>query len=237
MNAQEMKQSQDLAVTAAARTLGLPTAMVLVAQVPAGSPSAGKLEVGDQITSVDGTTLRDRTDLQRLVQASAPGTTVRLMIVRGGSDRTAEVTTTSVGDGTAARTVIGVSIAEKPIDAPFKVAIGLRDVGGPSAGLMFTLGILDKLGKASLTGGRYIAGTGEIRSDATVGPIGGISQKLIAAKRKGAVAFFVPQANCAEALRRHPDGLPLIEVSDVTDALNGLQALRRGQQPRLCSAG
>lgn len=237
MNVQEMKQSQDLAVTAAARTLGLPTATVLVAQVPAGSPSAGKLLVGDRILSVDATMLRDRTDLQRLVQATRPGTTVELRVVRDGAERTVPVTTTSAGDGKAARTVIGVSIAEKPIDAPFQVKIGLRDVGGPSAGLMFTLGILDKLGEGSLTGGRYIAGTGEIRADGTVGPIGGITQKLIAAKRKGAVAFLVPADNCTEALARHPDGLPLLEVTDVKDALDGLQALRRGQQPRLCATG
>ena len=101
---------------------------------------------------------------------------------------------------------------------------------------MFALGILDKLGEESLTGGRYVAGTGEITPDGTVGPIGGIPQKLIAAERKGADLFLVPAANCAEALRDPPAGLVLSRVGTLEEALTALAAVRAGDAPVLCAA-
>ncbi len=116
------------------------------------------------------------------------------------------------------------------------MTIRLKEVGGPSAGLMFALGIIDKLGPDSLTGGRYIAGTGTITPAGEVGPIGGIPQKLIAAKEKGAVAFLVPAGNCAEAAASAPAGLLLIEVGTLTAALDGLEALRDGGTPVSCAA-
>jgi PDZ domain-containing protein len=127
--------------------------------------------------------------------------------------------------------VIGVVTREEPVDAPFDVEITLEDVGGPSAGLMFALGILDKLGEPSLTGGAYIAGTGEISAQGEVGPIGGIAQKLVAAKAKGVDAFLVPADNCAEAVLRAPDDLPLVEVGSLAQALTALEALREDEQP------
>lgn len=239
-NVKEMRTSQDNAVTAAARQLGFATAKITVEKIPSGSPSTGVLQVGDQLTSVNGTPVRDAADLRDLISAVPVGSTVRLGVLRGGADRTASVMTEAASSdeaGAPPRAVIGIVPKQDPVMAPFTVDIGLQDVGGPSAGLMFTLGILDKLDKASLTGGRYIAGTGEISPEGAVGPIGGIAQKLIAAKAKGAVAFLVPKDNCAEALRQHPDDLPLIQVSSVMDALDGLQAVRRGQTPVLCGAG
>ncbi len=235
-NAQAMTQSQDAAVTAAARQLGFRTAEVRVKEVPAGSPSTGRLQVGDVVTALDGTSVRDAADLRRLVGEHRVGDEVRVSYARAGTPGTATVALGVSGGDIERRPVIGISTEEKPLKAPFSVKINLKDVGGPSAGLMFTLGILDKLGEASLTGGRYIAGTGEISPDGSVGPIGGIPQKLIAAKAKGAVAFLVPEDNCKEAVQRPPAGLPLIEVGSVSDALDGLQALRRGDQPRLCPA-
>jgi PDZ domain-containing protein len=101
---------------------------------------------------------------------------------------------------------------------------------------MFSLGILDKLEAGSLTGGRYIAGTGEISPDGTVGPIGGITQKLIAARRKGAVVFLVPAANCPEAVMTPPRGLTLVKVGSLAEALTGLDAVRRGAEPLTCAA-
>lgn len=237
-NAADMVQSQSDAVLAAARQLGFPIAKAFVDAVPAGSPSAGILEPGDRLLSVDGVEVRDNAEVAELVRMRAPGEVVRLEIERDGAKRSVEVTAGSADDPNGGtRTVIGIETRQDPIKAPFDVEIGLQDVGGPSAGLMFTLGILDKLGEPSLTGGKYIAGTGEISPDGQVGPIGGITLKLIAAKRKGAVAFLVPADNCAEAVRNPPTGLPLIEVGSVTAALDGLQALRRGEQPRLCPTG
>jgi len=226
-NAEAMRDSQSGAVVAAARTLGLPVARVFVESVPAGSPSTGLLEKGDRVVKVDGKAVRDLTDVLDAVRARRPGQRIAVTVERGGAQRTVDVVagTAKNADGRTV-TALGVGTRQESVKVPFDVTIGLQDVGGPSAGLMFTLGILDKLGPASLTGGKFIAGTGEIRSDASVAPIGGITQKLIAAERNGAVAFLVPADNCAEAVQRHPAGLPLIEVHDVDEALTGLEALR-----------
>ena len=99
---------------------------------------------------------------------------------------------------------------------------------------MFALGILEKIGPEDLTGGKFVAGTGTITVDGTVGPIGGIPLKLIAAKDKGATAFLVPAANCTEASRRPPSGLTLIKVDSLTSALSALTALRTGQPTPAC---
>ena len=99
------------------------------------------------------------------------------------------------------------------VTSDVKVDISLANIGGPSAGLMFALGIIDKLGPASLTGGKHIAGTGTIEVDGTVGPIGGIAEKLLGARgRQGATVFLVPDGNCREAKNHRPDGLTLVRV-------------------------
>ncbi len=237
-NAEAMTTSQDSATTAAARQLGFRTAEVVLTEVPEGTPSRGQLEAGDVVTSVDGRGIRDAADLRRLIGEHEVGDVVTVGYVRDGERGTARIRTgrSTSADGGPARPVIGVVTQEEPIDAPFDVTIHLAEVGGPSAGLMFTLGILDKLDEPSLTGGKYIAGTGEISRAGEVGPIGGITQKLIAARAKGAVAFLVPEGNCAEALGRAPADLPLVRVGSLDDALAGLEALREGTTPELCSA-
>ena len=113
----------------------------------------------------------------------------------------------------------------------------LERIGGPSAGLMFTLGIIDKLTDGDLTDGRFIAGTGTIDGDGKVGPIGGVLLKLITARDAGATVFLVPADNCAEAITQVPDGLQLVKVATVTDAMTALQTLKDGGTPRLLSAG
>ncbi|MGI8536610.1 MAG: YlbL family protein [Mycobacteriales bacterium] len=235
-NTELMRASQGNAAAAAARQLGFRVAEVAVAEVTPGAPAVGLLENGDVLTSLEGTMLRDATELRSLIAAKQVGDTVRVGFVRGGRPGTVAIKTGASGGDGPSRPVIGVMTQEKPVDAPFKVTISLQDVGGPSAGLLFTLGILDKLGQPSLTGGKYIAGTGEISADGTVGAIGGITQKLIAAKAKGAVAFLVPADNCAEAARQSPADLPLLKVSTLSEALTGLEALRKGGQPVLCTS-
>ena len=236
-NAQSMVRSQNSAVTAAARQLGLDTTVVLtVGKVGKGSPSQGRLRAGDRLLTVDGAAVADADALRSAVRAAGVGQVVRIGYTRaGGAAATAQITTGASPED-ATRPVIGIEPAEEPADLPFEVDITLEDVGGPSAGLMFALGILDKLGEGSLTGGKHIAGTGEISSDGTVGPIGGITQKLIAADAEGAVAFLVPKANCAEAVLRPPAGLVLIEVATLENALADLATLRSGGTPTLCSA-
>ncbi|CAN5256577.1 PDZ domain-containing protein [soil metagenome] len=231
-NAAAMQASQSDAVAAAARELGLESEIV-VAELNDDSPAQGRLEVGDVLTAVDGTAVADADALRARISEREPGDPVQIGFERDGRAASVEVVTgTATADGET-RPVIGVLPEER---YPLDVTINLEDVGGPSAGLMFTLGILDKLGEESLTGGEFVAGTGEIDPDGTVGPIGGITQKLIAAGRKGAVAFLVPAANCAEAVRNPPDGLVLASVGSLDDALTALQAVRDGGSPVTCAA-
>ena len=235
--AEQMVASQSSAVSAAARQLGFRTADVLVDGVAADAPADGRLREGDVLRTVDGRPLRDAADLRAAVSGGEVGDVVRIGLERDGRPATVEVRTAASEDDGEPRPVIGVMTREQPVDAPFDVEITLEEVGGPSAGLMFALGILDKLGEPSLTGGQHIAGTGEISATGQVGPIGGISQKLVAAKAKGVDAFLVPEGNCAEAVGTAPDGLPLVEVGSLSQALTALEALREGEQPELCPAG
>ncbi|MET9109570.1 S16 family serine protease [Streptomyces zhihengii] len=122
--------------------------------------------------------------------------------------------------------------------AKVKVSLHLADVGGPSAGLLFALGIVDKLdGDGSggdLTGGRTIAGTGTITPEGEVGPVGGVSLKTQAAKRDGATVFLVPEAECADAQAELPEGLRLIPVTTLERTVESLRALERGGKVPSC---
>jgi Lon-like protease len=232
-NARAMRESQSAAVAAAAEQLGL-SPQVRVQELGEQSPAQGRLRVDDVLVAVDGKRIADAEQLRTLISSREPGQPVRITYRRGDREADVEIVTRSAeGEDGRPRAVIGVVTEER---YPLEVTINLEDVGGPSAGLMFTLGILDKLGPESLTGGKYVAGTGEISADGTVGPIGGITQKLIAADRKGVDVFLVPAQNCAEAVARPPAGLVLVRVGTLTDALDGLQAVRRGAAPQTCAS-
>ena len=132
-------------------------------------------------------------------------------------------------DKTAAgRPVVGVVLREK-FRFPVTVKISVGDVGGPSAGLMFSLGIYDKLTPDDITGGRFVAGTGTITPEGRVGPIGGIQQKMVAARHAGATVFLTPTQNCSDAVASDPKGLRLVRVDTMHGALQALSALRTGQ--------
>ncbi|MEU3714234.1 S16 family serine protease [Streptomyces catenulae] len=119
-----------------------------------------------------------------------------------------------------------------------KVTLRLADIGGPSAGMMFALGIIDKLdgdgAGGDLTGGRTIAGTGTIETDGPVGPVGGVPLKMRAAHRDGARLFLVPKAECSQALAERPDGMRLIPVTTLDSALTSLKALKSGGKVPTC---
>lgn len=226
----EMRDSQESATTAALRSLAIPvTTRVAVNQVPAGSPASGKLQVSDVIIDVDGHAIDGGTALRALITAHAPGDPVTFLIERGGKRTDVTVTTAKAPDG---RTIVGITTSDVA-DYPFTVKIGLRDVGGPSAGLMFALGIVDKLTPGSLTGGAFVAGTGTIDDNGTVGPIGGIAQKMIAAKRAGATVFLAPAGDCAEAISTVPHGLKLVRVDSLKSALAALDALRANHNAKV----
>ncbi|WP_127497862.1 YlbL family protein [Actinoplanes solisilvae] len=230
-NAEEWTESQNSAVTVALTKLGYPV-LTVVKAVTAGGAVSGVLQKGDVVTALDGTKITGPAKLTELLRAKPAGTTFTLSYTRAGKPATAKVTTKAGEDKTPR---LGIEIETKQ-NAPFKVEIDLDKIGGPSAGLMFTLGIMDKLEPEDLTGGKIIAGTGTIDNNGNVGPIGGIPQKLVGAKKAGAQLFLVPQGNCAEALRNSVDGLPMAEVATVDDALTALKTFTGGGTPKPCSA-
>jgi PDZ domain-containing protein len=231
-NAQEWTESQASAVTVALTKLGYPVQTV-VNKVTAGGAAVGLLEAEDVITAVNGTKVTNPTKLTDLVRAKPAGTALTVAYTRAGRPGTVQITTKAGKDDDTPR--LGLEIGTKQ-NAPFTVKIDLDKIGGPSAGLMFTLGIMDKLQPVDLTGGKIIAGTGTIDDDGNVGPIGGIPQKLVGAKSAGARLFLVPKDNCAEALKNSVDGLPMAEVATVDDALTALKTFTGGGVPKPCSA-
>jgi PDZ domain-containing protein len=231
-NAQYFKQSQSDAEIAALRELGYPIE-VAVLEVVAGFPATGVLRVDDVIVSVDGTSVDDATTLTELIRAKPAGTPRQVVVKRKGETLTFNVATAVADDGSPR---FGVRVEQRQ-PHPFKVTLDLEKVGGPSAGLMFALGIIDTLKPEDLTGGRRIAGTGTINAEGEVGPIGGIPQKLVAAKAVRAQYFLTPAENCAEAAANAQKGLPLVKIATLADALAALDALRAGRTPPLCPSG
>jgi PDZ domain-containing protein len=231
-NTQEMVDSQEAATAAALHELHLPTTTtVVVESVQKGMPAAGKLRSGDVITAIDGRKLTGVPQVSGAIGAHKAGDTVKFTVQRGGKDSTVDVTTIASPDRTgdkAGKPIVGVVLREK-YQFPVKVKISVGDVGGPSAGLMFSLGIYDKLTPGDVTAGRFIAGTGTITPDGQVGPIGGIQQKMVAARAAGATVFLTPTKNCADAAATDPNGLRLVRVDTMHGALQALSALRTGQ--------
>jgi PDZ domain-containing protein len=229
----EMVESQQHAVTAALCELGTPvTARVVLDTVAEGSPAekAG-LRKNDRITDIDGDGVDSVCTMRRLLLRHRPGDTVAVGYLRDNVPATVAVRTKtgeSLPDG---RPVLGVALAELDQKPPFPVTIALNDVGGPSAGLMFALGIYDRLTPGDLTGGKVVAGTGSIEDDGTVGPIGGIQQKLVAARAHGARYFLTPEANVDEARRAVPGGLTLVRVRTLTEALAAVRTIAGGGNP------
>jgi PDZ domain-containing protein len=235
-NTQEMTDSQDSAVTAALAALKIkPTGSeVVIASVTDGSPAAGKLVAGDVIDAVDGTMIDTggQTGMDQVtsaIQKLTPGAQVTFQISRDGKKQS--ITTGTENNGGKAE--VGISIESENV-FPFTVGIQLNNVGGPSAGMMFALGIIDKLTDTNLTGGRIIAGTGTIDSSGNVGAIGGIQMKTIGARDAGATVFLAPASNCAEAKANQPAGLELVKVNTLKDALTALADIRAGTTPPLC---
>ncbi|MFC0526270.1 YlbL family protein [Phytohabitans kaempferiae] len=228
-NAEDFRASQSSAETAALRELGFPV-QVSVKNVTAGGPSEGILSAGDVITKVGDQAVTSAPKLTELIRAKPAGTELSIEYTRGDATATAKITSRAA-DGEPPR--IGVEIESKQ-PHPFELKIDLEEIGGPSAGLMFALGIIDKIESDDLTGGKIIAGTGTIDDEGNVGPIGGIPQKLVGAKEAGAVVFLTPADNCAEARANARPGLPLVKVATLKEALAALKTLRDGGQPTLC---
>jgi PDZ domain-containing protein len=234
-NLELMSGSQQQAAVVALRAVGekVPEE-VKVAQVMKNQPADGVLQVNDRIMAVGDTSIRTPDDLRAVLQEVQPGETARFTIEREGERRRLDVpttTSTSTGeDGTqVTRTIIGIYPASD-FDLPYEVSINAGNVGGPSAGLMFSLAVYDTITPGELTGGRDFAGTGTINSEGEIGPIGGIQQKMIAARRAGADYFLAPQGNCSEVVGNIPQGLKVAGVGSFDEARDVVKAV--GQDPQ-----
>lgn len=249
-NAEEFSQSQESAKVAALTELGIPvTSRVVVSTVIKGSPAQGKLHAGDVIKAVDGTAVEQPEDVAKFVTKHKPGENVTFTVIPAKTAAAAEKAGKQP-EGTEKiiirtkkapkenRAIVGIQ-AGTDHTFPFEIDIKLADVGGPSAGLMFSLGIVDKLTPGQLTGGKFIAGTGTIDDQGKVGPIGGINMKLVGARNAGARYFLTPGDNCKAAASDTPGGLTLVKVKTIDDAKKSLEKIRVGDTAGLpsCSAG
>ncbi|MDN4645823.1 YlbL family protein [Arthrobacter sp. PsM3] len=219
-----MTTSQENAVAAALKELGIPFEQKMqIAGIPEGSASAGKLRENDVLVSVNGKPATALSVVQTEL-AAGNGVPVDVVVDRGGSNVTASITPSKTSAG---RFILGVTLQYK-FKFPFDVKISLDKVGGPSAGMMFALGIVDTVTPGDLTGGKHVAGTGTITPDGAVGPIGGIGQKMQGARAGGATLFLAPAANCDDVVGHVPDGLQVVRVENLADARKAVELAASG---------
>jgi Lon-like protease len=227
---EQMTGSQQMATAAALTALHIPyqTLVTVVSTVP-GYPASKVLKAGDVIEAVDGKAVDGQTSLSSMITSHPVGTVLTLTVLRAGKTLTIPVAS-KASDGTP---VVGVTVQEQ-YKFPFQVSISVGDIGGPSAGMMFALGIIDKLTPLNLTGGKFIAGTGEITASGQVEPIGGIQQKMVGARSAGATIFLTPAGNCSDTTGAVPAGLRLVKVSTLSQAMSDLEAIRAGKPVPSC---
>jgi PDZ domain-containing protein len=220
-----MATSQENAVASALSELGIPFGQKLkVAELSDSSPSEGKLNAGDVFTSINGKPVTALSIIQAELAAGG-GQPATVVVDRNGSAVTETITPAKSASG---RYILGV-LLQYEFTFPFEVSIALDKVVGPSAGVMFALGIVDTLTPGDLTGGKHIAGTGTISPEGAVGPIGGIAQKMYAARRGGATLFLAPAANCEGVVGHIPDGLQVVKVENLAGAKEAVRLAGSGQ--------
>ncbi|WP_370375372.1 PDZ domain-containing protein [Isoptericola sp. b515] len=227
----QMLSSQESATVAALTELGyeVPTTMTVVAAAE-DTGAEGVVEEGDVIVSLDGEPLATYPELLAALDGVTPGDDVVLGVERDGEPTDLTVTT-GQGDG---RALLGVLI-DPVYDFPVDVTIQIEDIGGPSAGTMFALGIVDLLTPEDELGGVVMAGTGTMDVDGRVGPIGGIEQKMYGALRDGATWFLAPSDNCPQVVGHVPDGLDVVSVGTLAEARDAMEAIGAGETSDLPS--
>jgi PDZ domain-containing protein len=228
LNKLEMADSQMTAKRVALERLGFTvpvsgTGAVVIA-VQKHAPADGKLRVGDVITAVEGQPVTLSEQLGPIVRSRTAGEPVTFTVDRGGKPADVTVVTRAAARGACAgRAQVGVQTATRSekFEFPVDVKIDTGQVGGPSAGLAFTLTIIDELTAGDLTGGKKVAVTGTIQPDGTVGPIGGVEQKAATARRAGAELFLVPMVELKDA-RARAGSMKVAGIRTLEDALNEL---------------
>jgi len=226
----QMASSQEVATAAAFSTLHIPyQTLVSVVSTAPGYPASKALKAGDVIESVDGKPVTGAQSLSSMITSHPAGSVLTLKVARAGKTLTLQVATKA----SAGTPVIGVQVQEQ-YNFPFTVKFSVGNIGGPSAGMMFALGIIDKLTSLNLTGGKFIAGTGEITASGQVVPIGGIQQKMVGARAAGATIFLTPAGNCSDTAGAVPAGLRIAKVSTLSQAMSDLEAIKAGKPVPSC---
>lgn len=231
----QMTSSQDAAVVAALMESGVATRMILTIEGTAEVQADAGIQEGDilaSMTPAGGPTTEVTTypDLRSLLTTISPGTPVTLGLTREGQPVEVELTTLEPvdqdGDGQpdSQGSLLGLLLSARA-DSQVEASFSLSDVGGPSAGTMFALGIIDELTPGDMTGGQDIAGTGTITFDGKVGAIGGIRQKMAGAAEAGSGYFLAPADNCSEVVGNVPPGLAVFAVSTLHEAVVAVEAI------------
>ncbi|MGV1004444.1 MAG: PDZ domain-containing protein [Candidatus Nanopelagicales bacterium] len=227
----DFQRSEDNAQFAALNYLKYPKA-VTVEKVNDPGPSLGKLQNGDAIDAVDGVKIENVKQFSEILKTTKPGQEIVVDFRRKNAPNgTTRITLGRNDDRDYG--YLGTAVLDAPW-APFTVDFNLANIGGPSAGLMFSLAVIDKLVEGNLNGGKFVAGTGTIGADGKVGPIGGITHKMQSAQEAGATVFLVPADNCDEARSMKPDTMDLVKVEALPQAVDALKALSSGGQPPRC---
>lgn len=222
LNAAMFSQSESNAVAAALNYLQLPmTESVVVASVVASGPAAGQLRPDDVLVRIDATAVTSSSQAAEVIRSHAPGTTVRFTVLRGGQSVQIPVVL-AAAPGRPQVGLAGLTLASR-FGAAFPINFGIKDIGGPSAGTMLALGIIDKLSSQSVNGGRLVAGTGTVDPDGKVGAIGGIAQKMAAARKHGSEIFLAPAGNCDDVVAAGTGELNVVKVASVGEAVTVLQ--------------
>lgn len=237
-NSELMAESQNAAAVVAVRATGVKVPeQVKVAQIIEDAPAADTLQVNDEIRTVGGTKIDNPAQVGEVLQGFEPGEEVEFELIRDGKEVTLDVPTgadeVTSEDGTVqTRTVIGIYLASD-FELPFEVTIDAGRVGGPSAGLMFSLAVFDTLTEGELTGGHVFAGTGTIDSTGAVGPISGIRQKMISSADHDVEYFLAPAENCDEVRGNEPEGMEVVKVETFDQARDIVEAIGAGEDVEL----
>lgn len=229
VNAEQFASSEANAAAAALGELGLPTRTVVTGLVT-DSPATGKLEVGDELVQVAGRPVDSPATVIDALSTTTPGQSIPVTYRRAGAESQATVVLGASADRTQG--LLGILPGTEPRDGDISIELG--GIGGPSAGLMFSLSVVDKLTPGELTGGRFVAGTGAITPAGEVTRIDGINFKMRAAQDAGATVFLVPAGNCADAVASAPEGLQLVRVGTLHEAVTSLTTLTAGGVPASC---